>query len=128
MDHAVFQSWLDRYIEAWRSYDEAAIGDLFSEQATYRYHPWDDPVRGRAAIVADWVGPDRDEPGSWSAEYRALAIEGDLGVATGESRYLTSDRSAVERTYHNVFVCRFDGDGRCADFTEYFMLEKQSEA
>lgn len=126
MDHAAFQSWLDRYIDAWRSNDAATVGDLFAEEATYRYHPWDDPVRGRAAIVADWLGPDRDVPDSWSAEYRALAVDGDLGVAVGESRYLTEDRSAVERTYHNVFVCRFDADGRCSDFTEYFMLEKRN--
>ena len=23
--------------------------------------------------------------------------------------------------YYNVFLMRFDGDGRCVDFTEYFM-------
>jgi ketosteroid isomerase-like protein len=125
MDHAAFKTWLDRYIDAWRSLDSPAISDLFSEDATYRYHPWDDPVRGRAAIVADWTGEDRDAPGSWEADYRPLTVDGDLGVAVGESRYLTDDRSAVDKTYHNVFVCRFDADGRCADFTEYFMLEKR---
>ena len=41
MDHATVQTWLDRYIDAWRTYDEQAIGDLFSEDATYRYHRWD---------------------------------------------------------------------------------------
>ena len=30
MTHDDVQEWLDRYVEAWRSYDEAAIGDLFS--------------------------------------------------------------------------------------------------
>jgi hypothetical protein len=125
MDHAGFQSWLDRYIDAWRSLDAQAVGDLFSENARYRYHPWDDPLLGRAAIVADWLGPDRDAPGSWDAEYRALAVDGHLGIAVGESRYRNEDLSAVERTYHNVFLCRFDGDGRCEDFVEYFMLEQR---
>ncbi|HEY7735835.1 MAG TPA: nuclear transport factor 2 family protein [Candidatus Limnocylindrales bacterium] len=125
MDHAAFQSWLDRYIDAWHSNDAATVGDLFTEDALYRYHPWDEPpVRGREAIVGSWLGPDRDAPDSWKAEYRALAVDGDLGVAVGESRYLTEDRSAVERTYHNVFVCRFADDGRCREFTEYYMLEK----
>jgi len=126
MDRAAFQSWLDRYIEAWRSPDSGAIGDLFSDDATYRYHPWEDPVRGRDTIVAEWTGPDRDAPDSWTAEYRALAVDGDVAVAVGESRYLTEDRSAVDRTYHNVFVCRFDDAGRCSDFTEYFMLENRN--
>jgi ketosteroid isomerase-like protein len=33
------QQWLDRYVEAWRSYDADAIGELFAEDATYKYHP-----------------------------------------------------------------------------------------
>lgn len=126
MDHAAFKSWLDRYTDAWQSLDPSAVGDLFTEDATYRYHPWDEPVRGREAIVADWTGDDRDAPDSWQADYRPLSVEGDLGVAVGESRYLTDDRSAIDKLYHNVFVCRFDADGRCADFTEYFMEEKRS--
>ena len=37
--------WLDRYVEAWRSYDPDAIRALFSADAEYRYHPWDAPAR-----------------------------------------------------------------------------------
>jgi ketosteroid isomerase-like protein len=125
MDKALFQAWLDRYLEAWQSYDATAIGDLFSENVEYRYHPWDDPVRGREAVVRDWVD-NRDAEGSWRASYRAHSVDGDLAVATGTSDYLTDDRSAVDRTYHNVFLCRFDTDGRCSSFTEYFMQEPKA--
>lgn len=123
MEHADVQRWLDAYVDAWRSYDASGIGDLFAEDATYRWHPWDDEsgetVDGRDAIVAAWLG-DRDEPGSWKAEYRPWAIEGDRAVAIGVSRYLRADGS-LDREYHNVFLCRFDADGRCVEFTEYFM-------
>jgi hypothetical protein len=60
------QAWLDAYVDAWRSYDSAAIGELFGAGATYAFHPYDEPLRGRDAIVAEWLG-DRDEPGSWEA-------------------------------------------------------------
>jgi hypothetical protein len=120
MDQAGFRHWLDRYVEAWRTYDEEAIAGLFSEDAEYRYHPWDEPVRGRAAIVADWLS-DRDEPGSWTAEYRPWAIDDDRAVAVGVSRYRATDRTPYEREYHNVFLCRFDADGRCKEFTELFL-------
>ena len=33
---AAVAAWLNRYIDAWRSYDPQAIGDLFTEGATYR--------------------------------------------------------------------------------------------
>ena len=120
MDKGLFQAWLDRYIEAWRSYDRAAIGDLFTEDAEIRYHPYDtEAVKGREAIVKDWV-ENRDEPGSWRATYTAVACDGDVCVATGTSEYLTDDRSAVDRIYYNVFVCRFGEDGKCAGYTEYY--------
>jgi ketosteroid isomerase-like protein len=108
------QAWLDAYVAAWRSYDAAAIGDLFSADAAYRYHPYDDPERGREAIVAGWLD-EPDEPGSWEASYAPLLVEGDRAIATGETRYDDG------QTFSNLFVLEFDGDGRCRDFTEWFM-------
>jgi ketosteroid isomerase-like protein len=120
MDHARFQDWLDRYIEAWRTGDAQQIGDLFAPDARYFYGPYQDPVVGREAIVASWTS-DPDEPGSWDAEYGPLAVDDEVAVATGESRY------ADGRTYSNVFVCRFDDDGRCTEFREWFM-ERPSQS
>jgi SnoaL-like domain len=113
-----FGRWLDAYVEAWRTYDPGAIGALFAADAEYRYHPWDDPLSGRDAIVADWLA-NRDEPGTWTAEYRPVAVEGAAAVATGITRY---DEATGKREYHNVFLCRFDDQGRCAEFTEVFAL------
>jgi ketosteroid isomerase-like protein len=106
--------WLERYVAAWRAYDRNAIGELFAEGATYRYHPYDEPVVGRDAIVESWF-EDEDAPGSFEASYSAYAVEGDRAVATGVSTYASGD------VYDNVFTLRFDDDGRCADFVEWFM-------
>ena len=108
------QDWLDAYVAAWRSYDHAAIGALFRDDATYAYHPYDEPLRGRDAIVASWL-EDPDEAGSWEARYAPLVIDGERAIATGETRY------ANGRTFSNLFVMRFDDDGRCADFVEWFI-------
>jgi ketosteroid isomerase-like protein len=118
--HDDVQRWLDRYVAAWQSYDADAIGDLFSADATYKYHPYDDEaVVGREAIVADWRD-DQDAPGSWSARYEAYAVEGDRAVAIGESRYTNEDGS-LRDLYYNAWTLRFDDDGRCTEFVEYFM-------
>ncbi|MBA2381500.1 MAG: nuclear transport factor 2 family protein [Chloroflexi bacterium] len=114
MDHAAFQDWLDRYVAAWRSGDPDDIAALFSPDASYFYGPYRDAVTGRDAIVADWTR-EPDAPGSWESEYRPLAIEGEVAVATGESRYTDG------RTYSNIFVCRFDGESRCTEFREWYM-------
>lgn len=120
MTHDQVQDWLDRYIAAWRSYDPAAIGDLFAAEASYRYHPWDDePVLGREAIVADWLD-ERDEPGTWEAWYRPYAVEGDRASVIGESRYTNPD-GTLRDLYYNHWTLRFDADGRCIEFVEYFV-------
>jgi hypothetical protein len=120
VDETGFQRWLDDYVDAWRSYDREAIERLFSEDAQYRYHPWDEPVVGRTAIAADWL-TDRDEPDSWAAEYHPWALDRDRAVAVGVSRYFAEDGETVDREYHNVFLCRFDDEDRCREFTELFL-------
>ncbi len=80
-------------------------------------------MKGRDAIVSAWLG-DRDEPGSWSAEYQPWAIDGDRAVAVGVSRYFAADGRTVEREYHNVFLCRFDAEDRCREFTELFLQRR----
>ncbi|MGH2736003.1 MAG: nuclear transport factor 2 family protein, partial [Actinomycetota bacterium] len=74
MEPTDLQRWLDDYVRAWESYGRDEIGALFSEDATYRYHPWDEPVVGRAAIVEDWLS-DRDSAGSFRARYEPHAID-----------------------------------------------------
>jgi hypothetical protein len=121
MDRSTLQAWLERYVEAWRSNDPEPIGALFTDDAEYRYHPFDEPIRGRDAIVASWL-EEPDEPGTWRASYEPFAVDDDAAVAVGTSTYLAADGS-VDRIYHNAYVMRFDTDGRCSSFTEWFILE-----
>ncbi len=58
MDRGIAQDWLNRYVAAWMSYDPDDIASLFSEAVAYRYHPYDQPVFGREAVVASWLGED----------------------------------------------------------------------
>ncbi len=129
MDQNSAKEWLDRYVDAWISYDRADISGLFSQDVAYRYHPYDEPVNGRDAVVASWLGEGesddastRDEPGTYEADYTPVAVDGDTVVATGTSRYRDEPGGPVVRTYENCFVMRFDGDGRCREFTEYYLL------
>ncbi len=129
MTHDEVQTWLDRYVTAWRSYDPDAIGDLFTDDAEYRYHPWDKPVRGREAIIADWLAPDgdatrRDATGTYDGHYTPFAVEGDRAVAKGTSEYFTEPGGPLDRRYHNVYLLEFAPDGRCRSFTEYFILDR----
>lgn len=108
------QTWLDGYVVAWRSYDPAEIRALFTEDALYRYRPWEVPLNGVEEIVASWL-ENPDQADSWQAWYRVEMVDGDRAVAIGETTYVDGT------DYANLWVMRFAPDGRCADFTEWFM-------
>jgi hypothetical protein len=128
MDHESAQNWLDRYVAAWLSYDPDDISVLFSEDVAYRYHPYDEPVVGRNAVVASWLGQSEsgdastlDAPGTYGGEYSPLAVDGDTVVATGTSRYSDVPGGPVTKTFENCFILRFDDHKRCREFTEYYI-------
>jgi len=124
VDRQGFQDWLDRYVEAWKSYDPDQIGALFSEDATYAYQPNDTEIaRGRDAIVKDWLD-DPDEKGTYDAEYKVLAIDGDVHVAEGWSRYFNPDGSTRDE-YSNIYICHFNEAGECTDFVEYWIQGRE---
>jgi ketosteroid isomerase-like protein len=132
MDHTTVQRWLDRYVEAWRSYEPGSIGELFSDDVEYRYHPYDEPVVGREAVVRSWLGessePDastRDAPGTFEACYAPVAVDGDTAVATGTSSYRDEPGGPYTQVFHTCFVLRFDQDGRCREFTEFYVRQPQ---
>ena len=128
MDKTEVDRWLRAYVEAWKSYDRDQIGELFAEDVRYRYHPYDDPVEGRDAVVRSWLGEEehagastRDEEGTYDAAYRTVAVDGDVAVAIGSSSYMSGPGGPVQKVYDNCFVMRFDSAGRCREFTEWYV-------
>ena len=127
MDRERAQEWLDRYVAAWKSYDAGEIGALFTDDVAYRFYAHAEPVVGRAAVVASWLGDSesttastRDALGTYDASYAPVAVEGDVVVATGTSTYYDEPGGRVTQVFDNCFVMRFDDRGRCRAFTEYY--------
>ena len=124
-DIAALRDWLDRYERAWRSNDAADVSALFTEDAVYRWRPWDTPASGadgRAEIVQAWL-KEPDEPGSWTLQIEPLAVNGDLAIARTIVRYRVGPSRPKPITYHNIWLIRLDADGRCSEFTEHFMAD-----
>jgi hypothetical protein len=127
VDHETAQDWLDRYVSAWKSYDADEIAALFSEDTRYRFYTYADWVVGRDAVVASWLAQDtdaqgstRDEAGTYDAAYAPVAVDGEVVVATGTTSYTDSPGGRVTQVFDNCFVMRFDDEGRCREFTEYY--------
>jgi hypothetical protein len=120
LDRDGFQRWLDGYVSAWKSYDRDEIRALFSDNAIYRYSPdATDSLWGRDAIADDWLA-NKDGDGTYDAKYHPLAIDGDVFVGNGVTKYFNGGGTQRDE-YYNVYVCRFNDAGECTEFTEYWM-------
>jgi ketosteroid isomerase-like protein len=107
------RTWVDGYLRAWNSNDRADIEALFTEDAEYRTEPYKPPWRGRAAIVKGWL-EHRDRPGETRFDWSPVAVTDDVAVLQGTTRYPTG-------TFSNLWIVRLTPDGRCREFTEFWM-------
>lgn len=112
------ERWMEGYVTAWQSNDPQLVTDLFSEDAVYDPQTADGELHGRAEIVEWWLGVG-DDPDNWDFEWLPLVETDDLAVVTGRTRYQEPAAS-----YRNLFVIRFDEEGRCRDFTEWYIEEE----
>ncbi|MCU1571317.1 MAG: hypothetical protein JWR33_2058 [Naasia sp.] len=110
--------WMDGYVRAWLTNDPEDIRSLFTEDAEYSYAPWEEPLQGQDAIVADWI-ENKDEPEDWSFEWKPVAVDGRTAVIEARTPYLDG------RTYWNVWIFTLEDDGRVSSFTEWYMQEPQ---
>jgi uncharacterized protein (TIGR02246 family) len=113
---------VERYVAAVQSGDEAAIRELFAEDATWTLAGGDLPIagvwRGREAILGEFLATAMTyyAPGSVDLEITAVIAEGDRVVLQWTSRARTRDGRPYENGCIGVFTVR---DGRIAAVREY---------
>jgi SnoaL-like domain len=112
------EQWMDGYVAAWDSNDPELITALFDPEAVYDPQTADGPWDGISEIVDGWLAIG-DTPGNWEFEWRPVVTTDDTAVVEGATRYLEPPAA-----YRNLFVMRFGPDGRCRDFTEWWIEEE----
>ena len=124
---ASVQHWLDAYVAAWKSYDESAIADLWSPGAVWHY-PFQVRAIGRDGIVAEWMKEkDAFTDEVFDARYEPVSIDGQSVVAHGRTVFFDATGETVVTAYDNVWILRFDSDGRCSEFHEWYAGRPQDE-
>jgi ketosteroid isomerase-like protein len=107
--------WADAYERAWRSAGTDALAGLFTDDATYRQAPYDEPVAGLPAIGRMWEA-ERDGPDEmFRMQREVVAADGEVGVVRVEVRY----GEPVHQEYRDLWIIRFAPDGRCSSFEEW---------
>jgi hypothetical protein len=115
MNREELSGWVERYERAWMTNDPDDIRQLFTPEARYYTAPFREPWQGAEEIVSGWLGR-KDDQGEWSFRFEILALADELGFVRGWATY--KEPPAV---YSNLWVVRLESDGRCSEFTEWWM-------
>jgi ketosteroid isomerase-like protein len=114
VDRRALETWVELYERAWRSSGTALLAELFAPDATYSTAPFKEPHVGLAAIERLWDAEREGPDEAFTLATEIVAVEGDTGVVRAEVHY-----AQPPRHYRDLWIVRFDDDGRCAAFEEW---------
>jgi ketosteroid isomerase-like protein len=118
VDRSEVERWVEGYERAWRTAGTDGLAELFSPDAAYLPSPWAAPVQGLAAIARLWdeerKGP--DEPFTMTRE--VIAVDGMTAVVRVSVDY-GETQTTTGRRWRDLWVVRFETDGRCVAFEEW---------
>lgn len=110
--------WVESYRLAWEQADDESVGELFTEDATYRSNIFEEPHHGRDGVRAYWR--------------QATETQSDISVRMGRpfgegSRvavewWTTMDNEGEPVTLPGCLLLEFDADGRCSSLREYWQF------
>jgi uncharacterized protein (TIGR02246 family) len=119
LDRSHVQRWVDAYERAWRTAGTGALAELFSPDASYLASPWRPPIEGLDAIARFWEderdGP--DEPFTMTSE--VVAVDDPNAVVRVQVDYGPGADGTPRSRWRDLWVIRFDADGRCTEFEEW---------
>ena len=96
------QNWLAEYGRAWINGDPDQAVTLFSDTATYRETPFNDPMSGRHEIREYWQNGAADAQENVEFTSQVWAVENDTAIAGWQARY-TEKASGVRVELDGVF-------------------------
>ncbi|MEV6429441.1 nuclear transport factor 2 family protein [Nocardia sp. NPDC051463] len=115
MDCSAVEEWVACYERAWRTPGTRELGELFAADVGYQMSPWSEPVVGLVALEAFWEAG-RDGPDEvFTMRSEIVAVDGSTAVVRVAVEYARDQPSR----WRDLWVLRFDPDGRCVWFEEW---------
>lgn len=122
VDRDAVARWVDAYERAWRSPGTDQLAELFAPEATYLPSPWATPITGLDEIARFWDA-ERDGPDErFTMTSETIATDEDTAVVR-----VSVDYMAGASRWRDLWVLRFDPDGRCSAFEEWPFAPNQPD-
>lgn len=115
MDRGHVHGWIARYEQAWRSPGTATLGEIFTEDVTYRHAPFEPPLVGLDAVAGMWEAEREGPDERFVMDSEIVAVDDRVAVARVAVRYA----DPAPRDYRDIWIIHFAADGRCQSFEEW---------
>lgn len=115
MDTAQVSAWIAGYERAWRTAGTDGLASLFAADATYSQGPYEETVCGLAAIARMWDAEREGPDETFELTSGIVALDGDTAVVRAAVYY----GNPVAQEYRDLWIIRFDTEGRCSSFEEW---------
>lgn len=113
-----FKKWLEDYGKYWENKEPDEFGLLFSDDAIYKWTPFDTPLRGRTQIIQE-VTRAISTQSEIDFHYEVLSFDGIVGLAHWTC-HVTRTISGRRFTLDGILAVGFDDEGKCNDFKEWW--------
>lgn len=118
MEQPHLEQWLSEYGRAWENKDARSFVRLFADNVSYFWTPLEEAKQGRKAVEAAFQAAVlRQEDIRFTAEI--LGVFGRTGIAHWQCSFHRPS-SGRDVRLDGIFVMRFDEDGRCGVFREWW--------
>ncbi len=114
--------WIERYEAAWRAPGVGALGELFTEDVSYRPSPWAKPLNGLAQLGALWEAERSGSDEAFSMTSDVVALDPPLAVVRVAVRY-----AAPDVRWRDLWLLTFAEDGRCRTYEEWPFAADQAD-
>ena len=123
MTHSDVQSWIDKYVDAWRSNGTLKLADIFSSTISYSLSPWKPALQGLEQLEKFWEQA-RSGPGEvFELQSEIVAIENKTAVVRVEVKYANDTPSR----WRDLWILVFDKNGVCISFEEWPFTPEQND-
>jgi uncharacterized protein (TIGR02246 family) len=114
-DRPAVSRWVAAYERAWRAPGTDELAALFTDGATYLQSPYMKPLVGLEAIGQMWEAQREGPDEVFTLSTEVIAVDGPMAVVRAEVRY----GQPVRQEYRDLWILRFEADGRCSWFEEW---------
>lgn len=122
MNHDALRDWMAAYERLWRTAGTDGLAELFADPVVYSMAPYEEPVRGLEALAEMWERERHSADEDFQMGWEPVALEDDTAVVRVDVSY----GPPRDQEYRDLWVLRFDADGRCRSYEEWPFWPEQA--